>query len=390
MKCKQRLCARSKNLDKSGNCSVCADAINEASKDFEKHKKRITSKVDVDLKLMVETHEKIAKGVQVDPKVLSNLLLGGIINILHQHDTIAEIDERIKMVEQGSLSDKIRIESLENWVLKQSDEIKVLNGRVSRLDKDDVIIEENGELENVKKKLIGVEIDLKHLKSLKNRIVEGYSEEPKAYETKVSIKCDQCSEKFVKACHLEEHLEGHGAEKPHDCSFCGKQFFLKWRLKKHMEIHSEKSKIRYCHYFNNAKECPFDKIGCMFRHENSRKCKFEECNRKLCQFAHQETHVDEIQEAEESIYNANEDGNVEHDEVVNIANDEHSNSESEGEIVDGQCHLCMKFIGAREELMNHFKDEHLSFYNDMMEYIDENDRMKEQAVVSHMPIVAGP
>ena len=62
------------------------------------------------------------------------------------------------MVEQGSLSDKIRIESLENWVLKQSDEIKVLNER----DGQDGVIEENRELENVKKKLL-------QLKSSKNR-----------------------------------------------------------------------------------------------------------------------------------------------------------------------------------------------------------------------------
>ena len=62
------------------------------------------------------------------------------------------------MVEQGSLSDKIRIESLENWVLKQSDEIKVLNER----DGQDGVIEENRELENVNKKLL-------QLKSSKNR-----------------------------------------------------------------------------------------------------------------------------------------------------------------------------------------------------------------------------
>ena len=151
MKCKQKLCSRTKNLDKSGSCAICADAIFEAFKNYEKNKKRIPSKVDVDLKLMVETHAKLAKGLQVDPKVVSNLLLGGVINILHQHDTIAEIDGRIKQVEQGSLSDKIRIESLENWVLKQCDEIKVLNEIVSRMDKDGVVIEENKELEKVKK-----------------------------------------------------------------------------------------------------------------------------------------------------------------------------------------------------------------------------------------------
>ena len=120
----------------------------------------------------------------------------------------------------------------------------------------------------------------------------------------------------------------------------------------------------------------------MFRHENSRKCKFEECNRKLCQFTHKETHVDE-RVAGESIEDSNE-------EAVNTTNDESLNRESEEEIASGQCHLCMSFIGAQDELMNHFEAEHLSFYNDMMEYLNEMDRMKEQATVSHMPIVAGP
>ena len=389
MKCKQKLCSRTKNLDKSGSCAICADAIFEASKNYEKNKKRIPSKVDVDLKLMVETHAKLAKGLQVDPKVVSNLLLGGVINILHQHDTIAEIDGRIKQVEQGSLSDKIRIESLENWVLKQCDEIKVLNEIVSRMDKDGVVIEENEELEKVKKKIIGVEIDIETLKVLKNRIVKDNSEEPRASERKVSIKCDECGETFIQACHLEEHMEGHGNVKQHDCSLCGKQFFLKWRLKKHMELHSENSRTKYCHYFNNAKECPFDKIGCMFRHENSKKCNFEECNRKLCQFTHKEIHVDE-RAAGESIEDSNEEVNYGCVEAVNTTIDESLNTESEEEIGSGQCHLCMSFIGAQDELMNHFEAEHLSFYNDMMEYLNERDRMKEQAAVSHMPIVAGP
>ena len=32
IKCRQKLCARLKNLDKSGICAVCADAIIEASR----------------------------------------------------------------------------------------------------------------------------------------------------------------------------------------------------------------------------------------------------------------------------------------------------------------------------------------------------------------------
>ena len=72
----------------------------------------------------------------------------------------------------------------------------------------------------------------------------------------------------------------------------------------------------------------------------------------VCAF--KETHIVEIQ-VEEEIENANKDENEEYDEVVNTTNDEYTNCENEAEIVSGQCHLCRKFIGAQEELMNHFE-----------------------------------
>jgi hypothetical protein len=133
MKCKQKLCFRNKNLEQSGNCSVCENAIVGCIKDFNKNKKEINKKVEVDLKLMLDTHEKLARGILVDQHVISNLLLGGIINILEQHDTIEEMEKRIKVVEEMSLTDKIRIEALENWALKQADDLKVQNERVSRM-----------------------------------------------------------------------------------------------------------------------------------------------------------------------------------------------------------------------------------------------------------------
>ena len=45
--------------------------------------------------------------------------------------------------------------------------------------------------------------------------------------------------------------------------------------------------IRLCHYYNNMKVCPFEEIGCMFRHAKSNKCWVKEfCKNKLCQYAH--------------------------------------------------------------------------------------------------------
>ena len=51
------------------------------------------------------------------------------------------------------------------------------------------------------------------------------------------------------------------------------RFYLKWRLEKHMTGH-EKLDSKFCHYFNNNKTCPFEQIGCMFKHAKSRKCWF--------------------------------------------------------------------------------------------------------------------
>ena len=70
-------------------------------------------------------------------------------------------------------------------------------------------------------------------------------------------------------------------------SYCDKKIVLEWRMKKHKILHEESASIKYCHYFNNKKECPYDKIGCMFRHNQSRECKFgKHCHIQLCQFQH--------------------------------------------------------------------------------------------------------
>ena len=61
--------------------------------------------------------------------------------------------------------------------------------------------------------------------------------------------------------------------------------FTKWRLRKHLNVHDTD---RYCHYFNNQMVCPFEEIGCKFRHEQSSFCKFRKCENKLCPFRHKD------------------------------------------------------------------------------------------------------
>ena len=84
MKCKQKLCQRSKNINENGNCIICDDAINEATRKVESSDKA-TGNVEIDLNLMIEIHNKLSNGVAVEPKVVSGLLLGGAINIINQH-----------------------------------------------------------------------------------------------------------------------------------------------------------------------------------------------------------------------------------------------------------------------------------------------------------------
>ena len=68
-------------------------------------------------------------------------------------------------------------------------------------------------------------------------------------------------------------------------------FVLEWCLKKHKNIHSEKaSNLKFCHYYNNNKTCPYSDLGCMFRHEDSPIClNKSKCTFKLCQFKHSQS-----------------------------------------------------------------------------------------------------
>jgi hypothetical protein len=82
MKCKQKLCARSKNLRQNGNCSICEDVLENAKNDHDRiNKQKTVPKIEVDLKKMVEIHDKLSNGANIDPKVVSSLLLSGIVNI---------------------------------------------------------------------------------------------------------------------------------------------------------------------------------------------------------------------------------------------------------------------------------------------------------------------
>ena len=80
---------------------------------------------------------------------------------------------------------------------------------------------------------------------------------------------------------LERHIKTQ-VEKRFKCKVCSPEFHLKWRLRKHQEIHGN-DKVR----FNTMKVCPYEELGCMFKHETASSCKFRDnCKRKLCKFKH--------------------------------------------------------------------------------------------------------
>ena len=101
-----------------------------------------------------------------------------------------------------------------------------------------------------------------------------------------TIKCKFCIKTFKKTCELENHLSEH-VSKEFKCEKCSQEFHLKWRLNKHLEGHNNID-AKYCHYFNNSKVCPFQELGCMFKHLTSPVCKYKfSCNRKMCPFKHE-------------------------------------------------------------------------------------------------------
>lgn len=108
-----------------------------------------------------------------------------------------------------------------------------------------------------------------------------------------TIACKSCEEIFHKNSDLEVHIEAeHKQMETYDCDRCDKKFVLIWRLRKHKESHTNMN-MKKCHYFNNKKVCPYEKIGCMFDHSTSEICIFGgKCTNKLCPYQH-EKEVDE-------------------------------------------------------------------------------------------------
>ena len=344
MTCKQKLCNRSKNISHSGNCNVCEDVVNNIMKKQNETSKKKTNfeRVDLDLKMMIETHRKLVSGTPVDSTAVNVLLLGGIVNILNQSESVDDVDERTKALGHENVSNKARIEALENWVLSQNDTIVKLSEKLPNGDENrEALATESNELKILGDKIKNLDTDVR---SLKKSLTPPKKDNLKVVKVNhPSTKCKFCDAKFYQNCQLEKHVvDEHQKEKEHSCEVCGKKFFLLWRLKKHKHIHDEVH--NFCHYFNNEKVCPFKEIGCKFVHKFSGMCKFEICTNQLCQYQHGEKNSE-------------------------VHNDEDlmEMSENDGEeIEENQCHLCMEKFPCNDSLFEHFENTHKQFYAEIM------------------------
>ena len=353
MKCQQKSCQRNKNINlTTGLCNVCEEVVQETTNKVKKkdQTKIMMKKVEIDYKEMVKMYEKLSKGEINDPAVVNGLILGGIINILVQHDTIVELDAKVKAMEEVNKTNENRIESLETWNCKQTEEINRLANHIETLDKNGVIVKENNEFTNLKKKLTNLEIDMLGLKSL--NLSKSQQEKVNSTTSGKSAKkarktCGLCENTFSENCDLEFHMrKEHEVENKYKCDQCDKDFFLEWRRNMHMKVHTDG--VKYCHFYNNNKQCPYEDLGCMFLHITAEQCTFQNCKNQLCQFRH-----------DKLIENVDEKNDEEVDKDYNDVEEEPINK--------NQCHLCMNQMDSEDKLWNHIDMNHEEYFNGLME-----------------------
>ena len=85
------------------------------------------------------------------------------------------------------------------------------------------------------------------------------------------LKCILCSDAFKNISELEEHIQGkHEEYETFECETRSKKFVTNFRLEKHIKMHLNVA-IKTCHYFRRRKPCPYENLGCKFRHELGKK-----------------------------------------------------------------------------------------------------------------------
>ena len=183
----------------------------------------------------------------------------------------------------GRLTVKMLSDEVEKEFKHLKETVKILEGKVNNANLKVKELEEklariSDKSKDNQIKCNVCETEFSSRKNLRKHIKESHQ---------TQINCNSCKESFTNNSDLENHLEEVHTDSPKfKCDHCGKKFILQWRLRKHLAIHFDE-KTKKCHYFNNEKTCPFEKIGCMFLHMQSEICFFgKRCINKLCQYKH--------------------------------------------------------------------------------------------------------
>ena len=219
------------------------------------------------------------------------------------------------------IPDPDEIQVLTNVKEQNSEQIKNLEQRIQSLEKEQSSLKatisvneesrtkNSSNIESISEKVIILSNDMKKLKEIGSEEAsnmrettsykckkrdEAYNEKGrlsqhvKNQHIKTSLKCDLCDQSFFENFQLEDHLlKDHQQMKNFTCKECNLSYVLKWRLDKHLEGHSPRVQLRACHFYNNGKSCPFEKIGCKFLHQEAGICKYKnKCRRPMCQFRH--------------------------------------------------------------------------------------------------------
>ena len=225
-------------------------------------KQKSFHKVELDLKLLMDTHSQLVNGKKVETNIVNTLLLGGIVNILCQSEQLDDVFERVKVLETENVQTKFRLESLENWMLKLNEKTQEATEKIDTFDGSAQFKEQ---IEDIRKEF----------SSLKETIVTPEAAESTPTCLPKSKSCNKCGEKFAKNFELENHMvHFHGSDKTNACEICGKTFYLKWRMKKHRSSHEGPNKP--CKYFEHGQVCPFDEVGCKFVHEEAETMRTDE------------------------------------------------------------------------------------------------------------------
>jgi len=167
------------------------------------------------------------------------------------------------------------------------------------------------------------------------------------------IDCRHCEQTFSSNVDLENHAEEHKLEKHFKCDICGKKFYLEWRMTKHKTVHHEDTKP--CRYSTSRRRCPFEAVGCKFRHDDSPVLgdKIQE--------------QDLTEDDDEEVVHHVESYSTEASDGVDKDNEEDGVDEDDSVINENQCHLCKKQLSTKDELWDHVESVHVDYFQEMVE-----------------------